>query len=169
MRTLVLNAGYEPMQLISWQRALCLVLSAKAELVAEYGEAVRSVSRRFPLPSVVRLTRYVTYVRHFGLLKCTRRNVFLRDQYQCQYCGVRCSPALATLDHVVPRSKGGRTSWDNVVTCCHACNRHKGDKSPKEMSMRLLRVPRRPHWTDVLEDQENPYHNSWLPYLGFVA
>lgn len=169
MRTLVLNAGYEPMQLISWQRALCLVLASKAELVAEYGETVRSVSECFPLPSVVRLKRYVGYVRQFGLLKCTRKNIFLRDRFQCQYCGVRCASASATIDHVIPRCRGGRTVWDNVVTCCHTCNRKKGDKTPEQMSMRLMRPPKRPHWTEIVADQEDPYHKTWLPYLGFVA
>ena len=109
MRTLVLNAGYEPMQLISWQRALCLVMADKAEVIAQYDSVVRSVSKAIPLPSVVRLVRYVQVVSRFGFVRCTRKNVLLRDRYQCQYCGVKCRHGAISIDHVMPRSRGGKT------------------------------------------------------------
>jgi len=170
MRTLVLNAGYEPMQLISWQRAMCLVLTSKAEIVAEYGRAIRSVSECFQMPSVVRLKRYVRLVHRFGVVQCSRRNVFIRDGYECQYCGIHCTPKTATLDHVVPKSKGGPSNWQNLVTSCNECNRKKGNKLLGDSGMALARRPSRPSWQDFIhQSRENAMERSWLPYLRLIA
>lgn len=165
MRTLVLNAGYEPMQLISWQRALCLVMSQKAEVVAEYNAAVRSVSTSVNLPSVVRLIRYVRVVSRFGFVRCTRKNVLLRDSYQCQYCGVKCRPGAITIDHVMPRARGGKTTWTNVVAACHPCNRKKGSRLLEKSGMVLLRAARRPAWKELIDDGARETASDWLPYL----
>jgi 5-methylcytosine-specific restriction endonuclease McrA len=169
MRTLVLNAGYEPMQLISWQRALCLVLAQKAEVIAEYGAVVRSVSRAINLPSVVRLVNYARVVTRFGFVRCTRKNVLLRDGYQCQYCGVKCRPAAITIDHIVPRSRGGKTTWTNVVAACHPCNRKKGSRALEKTGMMLLRPPRRPAWKELIDDYNREAASDWLPYLEKVG
>lgn len=170
MRTLVLNAGFEPMQLVSWQRALCLVLSEKAEVVAHYDAVVRSVSSSVQLPSVVRLVRYVQVVSRLGLVRCTRKNVLLRDHYQCQYCGVKCRPGAITIDHVVPRSRGGKTTWTNVVAACHLCNRKKGSRTPEQVGLVLQKLPRRPAWRDLINDMSRDgIFGSWLPYLDFVS
>lgn len=166
MRTLVLNAGYEPMQLISWQRALCLVLSEKAEIVARYDQVIRSVSQSMQMPSVVRLTRYVQVVSRFGLVRCSRKNVLLRDRYQCQYCGIKCRQSEISIDHVMPRSRGGKTIWTNVTAACHNCNRRKGSLTPEEAGMTLLKVPKRPSWRDLLDDFGQATGGAdWLPYL----
>jgi len=165
MRTLVLNSGYEPVQLISWQKALCLVLTAKAEVVAEYNQVVRTVSQMFPLPSVVRLKRYVRVVQRITFARCTRKNVLLRDRHQCQYCGVQCRPGTITIDHVVPRSRGGRTVWENVVAACHTCNRRKGDLNVERSGLKLMRAPRRPAWRELLEETHRDVVSDWLPYL----
>ncbi len=166
MRTLVLNAGYEPMQLISWQRALCLVLSQKAEVIAQYDAVVRSVSQAIQLPSVVRLVRYVQVVSRFGFVRCTRRNVLLRDRFQCQYCGVKCREGAISIDHVMPRSRGGKTSWTNVVAACHTCNRRKGSLTPEEAGMPLRKPPKRPTWRDLIDDLSRTGAGAdWLPYL----
>lgn len=165
MRTLVLNAGYEPVQLVSWQKALCLVISSKAEIVAAYDHCVRTVSSAFPLPSVVRLTRYVRIVKRISWARCTRRNVLLRDQYQCQYCGVECRPGTITIDHVVPRARGGRTVWDNVVAACHTCNRRKGDRSLEHSGFKLRRNPRRPAWRELIEEGQKDAVTDWMPFL----
>ncbi len=159
------------MQLISWQRALCLVMSQKAEIVAEYNSVVRSVSQSFNLPSVVRLVRYVRVVSRLGVVRCTRKNVLLRDNYQCQYCGVKCRPGAITIDHVVPRSRGGKTSWTNVVAACHACNRKKGSRPLELTGMVLMRPPRRPSWRELIDDHDrsNSAHSDWLPYLDLAA
>lgn len=165
LRTLVLNAGYEPVQLVSWQKALCLVLSEKAEVVALYEAVARSVTQQFRLPSVVRLVRYVRAVSRLTMVRCTRKNVLLRDRYQCQYCGVKCRQQTISIDHVVPRSKGGKTVWTNVVAACHTCNRKKANRSPERAGMKLMREPRRPHWADLIEDPAREAEADWLPYL----
>lgn len=166
MRTLVLNAGFEPVQLISWQRAICLVFQAKAEIVSQYETVVRTVSQSFQMPSVVRLLRYVRVASKLGVVRCTRRNVLLRDRYQCQYCGVRCRVQAITIDHVLPRSKGGKTSWTNVVAACHTCNRRKANRTPERAGMKLMREPRRPGWRDLIEDPTSSLDRGWLPWLG---
>lgn len=169
MRTLVLNAGYEPMQLISWQRALCLVLSQKAEVISEYEARARSVAISFRLPSVVRLKRYAHVVSRFGFVRCTRKNVLLRDTYQCQYCGVKCRQGAITIDHVVPRARGGKTTWTNVVAACHTCNRRKGSKELERSGLVLSRRPRRPNWRELIEDHNTELAPDWLPYLASVG
>lgn len=169
MRTLVLNAGYEPMQLISWQRALCLVLANKAEIVAQYDSVVRSVSRTMQLPSVVRLLRYVQTVSRLGFVRCSRKNVLLRDRYQCQYCSIKCRAAAITIDHIVPRSRGGKTTWTNVVAACNQCNRRKGSRSPEAAGLSLIRQPKRPSWREMINDVEqyslHDDRQDWMPYL----
>lgn len=165
MRTLILNAGYEPLQLVSWQKAICLVLTSKAEVIAEYGQVVRTVSSIYPLPSVVRLKRYARVVRRLSLARCTRKNVFLRDKFQCQYCGAQCRAGSITIDHVIPKSKGGMTSWENVVAACQDCNRRKGSRTPEAVGLQLRRKPRRPGWKDLIEDGNRDMVADWLPYL----
>lgn len=165
MRTLVLNAAYEPIHLVSWQKAMCLVFTAKAEIVAEYDHRVRSVSQIFKLPSVVRLKRYVRTFKRTMNARCTRRNVLMRDRYKCQYCGVGCSVSTITIDHVMPRSRGGKTVWDNVVAACHPCNRRKADRTPDEAGILLLKVPKRPTWVDLLEESHRDLLDSWMPFL----
>ena len=149
MRTLVLNASYEPLHVVSWERAICLIFASKAEVVAEYHNFVRSVSKSVKLPKIIRLYSYVDKIKQFGLAKCTRRNVFMRDQFLCQYCGLKVSVRNATLDHVIPRSKGGSNDFLNLVTCCETCNRHKGARDPKQAGMKLLKRPFVPRILDL--------------------
>jgi len=170
MRTLILNSGYEPMQLVSWERALCLVFSEKAEIIATYSDrSIRTISTSFEMPSVVRLKRYVRVVRTFGVVKCTRKNILVRDRFECQYCGLRCSAAAATLDHVMPASRGGKTTWDNIVTSCADCNRKKGNRTPSEAGMLLRSRPRRPTWREWLERWQQDLDDSWMPYLDLAG
>ncbi|MCX6118282.1 MAG: HNH endonuclease [Proteobacteria bacterium] len=164
-RTLVLNAAYEPIHLVSWEKAMCLVFTSKAEIVAEYDSLIRSVSQIFKMPSVVRLKKYVKTFRKTMNARCTRKNILMRDRFNCQYCGQNCSVATVTIDHVFPRSRGGKTTWDNVVAACHPCNRKKADRTPSEASMPLLRVPRRPSWVDLLEESHRTLLESWMPFL----
>lgn len=169
MRTLVLNAGYEPMQLITWQRALCLVMIGKAEIVAEYNKMVRTVREQYAMPSVVRLTRYVRVVKRLGLVRCTRKNILIRDNYQCQYCGVTCHPSTITIDHVIPKCRGGRTQWNNVVAACAACNRRKGDRPLTDSGLNLLKPPARPTWQEMMRAFDEPFLHDWLPFLNESA
>ncbi len=164
-RTLVLNAAYEPIHLVSWEKAMCLVFTSKAEVVAEYDSMIRSVSQIFKMPSVVRLKKYVRMFRKTMNARCTRRNILMRDRHTCQYCGVICSTANVTIDHVFPRSRGGRTTWDNVVAACHPCNRRKADLTPIEANMPLAKVPKRPSWVDLLEESHKELLQSWMPFL----
>jgi len=158
------------MLLVNWQRAICLVLSDKAEIISQYNDQnIRTVTQSFAMPSVVRLTRYVRLVRRFGIVRCTRRNIILRDKCQCQYCGVQCSLASVSIDHIIPRSKGGRTVWDNVVAACQSCNRSKGDSTLEESRMILIRAPRQPSWRELLGEVDFPIEPDWLRYLDYAS
>lgn len=164
-KTLILNSGYEPVSMVSWQRAICLVLSDRAEVIVEYDQVIHSVSRSFPMPSVIRLQEYVYSLRQHSFLRCSRRNVLLRDNFQCQYCGVRGRSAEMSIDHVEPKSRGGRMTWDNVVTACHDCNRRKGARSLRAVGMTLLRSPTRPSWLDLIDGLDDATRLCWLPFL----
>jgi 5-methylcytosine-specific restriction endonuclease McrA len=145
---LLLNSSYEPLKIISWQRAVTMLFMGKIEVIDEYDHNVRSVSLVIKLPAVVRLLRYVNIGRKAPPL--CRTNILARDEFKCQYCEKVLNSKEATLDHVVPRSQGGRTTWENVVCCCTHCNRKKGGRTPKEARMALLSKPARPDWLPVL-------------------
>ncbi len=143
-RTLVLNSTYEPLLVVSWKRAVKMLFQEKVEVVAEYDNLIRSVSAELRLPSVLRLRHYVKYHRFHRQVRFTRPNLYARDHHKCQYCGRRRSAAELTYDHVVPVSRGGPKSWENIVTCCVPCNRRKGDRTPEEAGLRLLKRPKAP-------------------------
>jgi 5-methylcytosine-specific restriction endonuclease McrA len=161
-QVLVLNATYEPINVCSLQRAIVLVLKNKAEVLERSPRRMRSSTRSWPTPHVIRLMYYVRVPRHESR-KITRRAVFARDGYVCQYCG---SPSRLTMDHMVPRSRGGRSSWDNVVTSCAPCNVRKGDRLPAEVEMfpRSLPIPPGPTIFIAVAAPQRP--KSWEPYLG---
>lgn len=138
---LVLNQNYEPLNICSVRRALVLVLGGKAELLEAAKGHIASASRSFPFPSVIRLMHLIKRPR--PRVKLTRREIFLRDGYACQYCGARTSNL--TVDHIIPRSRGGLHVWDNVVAACQPCNHRKGGKSVAEARMTLLMQPCEPH------------------------
>jgi 5-methylcytosine-specific restriction endonuclease McrA len=137
---LVLNASFEPIHVCSTRRAIGLILTDKATLVMNGRGIIRSVNNSFPKPSVIRLEKMIHRPKPRTLLN--RREIFRRDNHTCQYCG-KHTPAL-TIDHVIPRHKGGLHNWNNVVAACASCNHHKGGKSPEEVGMHLLKVPREP-------------------------
>lgn len=146
-RTLLLSQSYEPIATISWQRAICLLTLGKVEVVEEYDCSVRSVSVVFKMPAVVRLVR--AFRRHKKRVKFSKQNVFARDRWKCQYCGSKPSISELTYDHVLPRSRGGRTSWENIVTACRDCNARKADRTPEEAGMKPRKRPERPDWVPV--------------------
>ena len=165
---LVLNAdfrplSYYPLSLWSWQDAIKAVCLDRVHIVSSYDRIVKSPSFEMFIPSVVSLKDYVRPARHPAF---TRFNVFLRDRFQCQYCG--CKDDL-TFDHVIPRSKGGRTTWENVVTACAPCNLRKSDRLPKEIKMWPLQSPFQPSVHDLHNNGRafppNHLHDSWLDYL----
>ncbi len=130
--------------MINWRRAVKLVFMEKVEVVEESERVVRSVSESMRIPSVVRLVRYVRFRRREA--RFSRRNVYARDHYICQYCNNRFPVDELTCDHVIPRSRGGGTDWTNIVTCCAKCNRKKGGRTPEEAGVHLLKRPHRPPW-----------------------
>jgi 5-methylcytosine-specific restriction endonuclease McrA len=159
--TLLLNATFEPMKVISWQRAVTLVFLGKVDVVEAYDDAITSVSASLPMPSVVRLRRYARQERR---VKFSRTNVYRRDGFSCQYCGAKPGVHELTLDHVVPRARGGRTEWTNIVTCCVPCNARKADRTPEQARMSLPRPPARPEHMPAVSLSEAA-HESWHGYL----
>ena len=159
---LVLNATYEPLSVVSARRASVLLVRQKAELLEAKDFSFSSEKLTIPVPSVIRLLRYVR-VPYRRRVPLNRRAVFARDEHTCQYCG---SPA-ENLDHVLPRSRGGTHTWENVVAACRRCNLRKGNRTPLEADMPLQstpQAPRRHGW--VFVNLNAPPHPSWKPYLA---
>lgn len=143
-QTLLLNASYEPLKVVSWQRAMTLWAQGKCEIVSTHDKEVRAVTFSFKLPSVARLLRFVRVRRNKNFVPFTRSNIYLRDEYTCQYCGEQFKSEDLTFDHVIPASHGGRKAWDNIVTSCVPCNRRKANRTPDEAGLTLLNKPRKP-------------------------
>lgn len=167
---LVLNAdfrplSYFPLSLWSWQDSLKAVFLDRVDVVAEYETTVRSPNIEMKLPSVIALKQYVTHARTPAF---TRFNVFLRDSFSCQYCG-DTSRDLLTFDHVIPRSKGGKTTWGNIVAACSPCNLKKGGRMPNQAKMHPYHKPAQPSMYELNEKGRafppNYLHESWQDYL----
>ena len=142
-RVLILNASYEPLHVCSVKRAVSLLMHEMAERVEDSNKVLRSPSQIFPVPSVVRLKKFVRRPFRYRV-SFNRKNVFRRDNHTCQYCGKRSNEL--TLDHILPRSRGGRTRWENVVACCQRCNARKRDRTPEEAGMIIMREPFAPRF-----------------------
>ena len=163
MRTLVLNAGYEPLGVVSFKRALILVLNQKATVLAGSGNLeVHSAKANFLLPSVILLTRYVR-VPAVRVVPVTRRGVLRRDGWKCAYCG----KAATTVDHVQPRSKGGADTWENLVACCLKCNNQKGDKPLSEIGWQLQVTPKMPTGAGWLIRGAERAEPEWDGFLNY--
>ena len=158
---LVLSQSYEPVMVTSAKRAVILMLLEKAEGVVNYEEVIHSAHFQMPLPSVVRLARYVRIPNRDVVL--TRKNVLKRDNHCCQYCS-RSSVPL-TLDHVVSKHRGGKGTWKNLVAACHPCNVRKGNQTPAEAGMLLLRVPHKPSRITYFQKFVRKHQEAWRPYL----
>ena len=163
---LVLNATYEPLNVVSVRRAVLLLLKEKAEVVEAADAWLRSEQLAVPVPLVIRLVYYVRIPRRFSL-PVSRRTVLARDHDTCQYCKGQPGKAHLTLDHVVPRSRGGETHWENVVTACGPCNRRKGNRTPEEAGMFLLRQPRRPRYLALTLLEGTGAPEVWSKYMYF--
>ena len=140
MPVLVLNATYEPISITVVRRAIVLVFKGVANTEEENGNFLRAASIAIRMPSVIRLTKFHRIPYQARAL--SRKTVLMRDRYTCQFCGETFPSSELTLDHVIPRARGGHTDWDNLVACCHNCNNLKGDRLPEEAGLRLLRPPR---------------------------
>ncbi len=179
-RSLVLNKAFLPIHVTTVRRAVSLLYRGVARAVdAEYrtfdfrtwadltasGDAIRLVQGRLRVPRVILLVSFERVPKR--RVRLSRHNIFVRDLSTCQYCGIQLPRSLLNLDHVQPRSAGGRTTWENVVCSCLDCNRRKGAHSPEQMGMRLIRPPRRPEWTPFVAASLTPRaHREWEPFLG---
>ncbi|MBI3537687.1 MAG: HNH endonuclease [Chloroflexi bacterium] len=162
---LVLNATYEPLNIVSVKRAIVLLLKDKAEIVEAAQQKIRAERIAIDMPLVIRLVVFVPVPRRLPL-PLSRRTVLARDIFTCQYCGRRPIKQELTIDHVTPRSRGGTTTWENVVTACAPCNRRKGDRSPEEANMALLSKPTRPRFLAIVLLGEAKAHLAWRKYLS---
>ncbi len=164
---LVLNATYEPLNVVSVRRAIVLLLKEKAEVVEATEATLRAERVTYNYPLVIRLITYVKVPRQLSL-PLTRRTVMARDQYTCQYCGVQPGKNHLTVDHVIPRSKGGLTVWENVVTACAICNQRKGHRTPHEANLSLRNKPARPRYIAIVLLGHANAPNAWQKYLQGV-
>ena len=164
-QVLVLNASYEPLNVCTVRRAHVLVFKGKAEVLEQLDKSLHSASDTFAWPHVIRLVQYVRVPRTLQR-KISRRALFARDGWRCMYCGT--TNGRLTLDHVVPRSRGGDSVWENVVTSCAPCNMRKGNRLPNEVEMTLRRLPRAPAPVLFIHLATPRIPNRWQPYLtGF--
>ncbi|MDZ7695797.1 MAG: HNH endonuclease [Deltaproteobacteria bacterium] len=164
-QVLLLNITYEPLRVINWKKAITLLMLGKVEVLEEYGTEIHSISFTLKLPSVVRLLMMAKRPR--ASVRFSRQNIYARDKYCCQYCGRKFPVEDLSYDHVIPKSRGGKTVWTNIVTACMRCNRKKGGRTPKEAKMQLIRKPTRPKWLPSLRVtigfKEIP--TTWRDYL----
>jgi 5-methylcytosine-specific restriction endonuclease McrA len=164
---LVLNASYEAINVCTVRRAVVLVLKQRAEVLERSDRDLHAESLTVARPAVIRLTTYVRVPRDAHSRKITRRAIFARDGWTCQYCGT--GHGTLTVDHVIPRSKGGTSGWDNIVTCCAPCNRRKGDHLPKSVGMHPKRKPAAPSPTIFVHVAVSRVPDTWQQYLPAAA
>ena len=163
-QVLVLNATYEPLSVVSVKRAVVLLLKEKAELIEAAEAKLRSENFSLPVPLVIRLVYFVKIPRRISL-PVTRRGVLSRDNYTCQYCGITPHRKYLTVDHVLPRSRGGKTTWENVVAACEKCNGKKGSRTPAEANMKLLEQPKRPRYIAIAALSSAEARQAWSKYM----
>ena len=159
---LVLNFTYEALNITSFQRAVKLLFSGKAEIVHNRDRVLYSPSWEIKMPSIIRMLYYIK--RPMQKVALTKKNVLLRDDYTCQYCNVR-GERMMTVDHVVPRSKGGPSTWENLVCACMRCNNRKNNRSPSDANMTLKRKPKTPKYIPWIQVRRNTLPDEWHKFL----
>lgn len=169
MKVLALSNTYEPIGVIPWEKAISLVFSGKVYTLASYNKEIHSPTTSMNLPSVIVFKNGKR--AKINCARFSRKNVWVRDEGKCQYCGVQVSAEKYTLDHIVPKARGGQTNWLNVVTCCQKCNQRKGDKSLTQVGMKLLKPVVKPATLPYMQDMQ--FHtemsripDDWKFYLG---
>ncbi len=159
---LVLNANFEPIHVCTTRRAMGLIINGKASLVLNGRGEIKTISRVYPRPSIIRLEKMIRRPR--PTIRLTKREILRRDEYTCQYCGLHT--IHLTIDHVIPRRLGGRHTWENLVAACPTCNHHKGGRTIEQAQMRLLHLPSEPpssaHYLFSRHLHEN---QDWLPFI----
>lgn len=167
-RVLVLNQDFTFLGICSWQEAICSTYCGKAIVEEEFDDEVHSASLTMKIPAVIRLKKYVKII-YEEITRCsfTKRNVHLRDNFVCQYCGQKFEQRNLTIDHVLPESRGGATNWENCVSCCSSCNSIKDDCTPQEAGLKLIRIPSKPRgFIEILRIKIGQIHRLWFRYLG---
>ena len=169
---LILNASFEPLNIVDWQRAIQLVFQNKVEVLEEHEQEVRSVSLTMKMPTVLKLHQYISLAHTKSFVRFSRLNVFLRDHFQCQYCAETFDLNRLTLDHVIPSVQGGQKEWKNIVTACMECNQKKGGRTPQQANLTLVRFPKEPKFLPkshvpfkMLDDWFSYWPDQWMVYL----
>ena len=156
-----MNQNYEPLTVCNVRRAIILTYLGKAEIIGKVDNRnVRSIYRTFDYPSVVRLIIFVRVP--FRKIILSRKNILRRDNHRCQFCG---STSNLTIDHIIPKSKGGEDDWENLTTACIRCNNKKGDRTPDEAKMNLMTIPKRPSHITFIKNFAGNVNVDWKPYL----
>lgn len=164
-RVLVLDQGYQPHRIVSWQRAVIMIFRNVAEIVEEYDEDIRSVTFVMKMPAVIRLLKRISRRR---AIRFSRMNVLLRDGFRCQYCGHKFPTKQLNYDHVIPRAQGGKTNWENIVTSCFDCNHKKASRTPEQARMQLIKKPERPKTLPLIAfhfEENDSFPEIWRNYL----
>ena len=165
---LFLDQSYRPLRIETWQRAISDYFNSKVEVVEfSRDHMIQGVKESFPMPSVVRVLR--SFKRDKIRIKFSRLNIYARDAFTCGYCGEQKPTEDLTFDHILPRSRGGKTNWLNITTCCAICNAEKGNRTPEEAGMKLLRQPRKPHFVPTVQVRgmgDRPMPPEWAGYWG---
>lgn len=162
---LLLNQSYEPLLIINWKRAVLLSILNKAEVVKEYNSVIRSKSFSMKLPSVIRLTKKY-YKPKFQKIRFNKKNVLIRDNFKCQYCGKVLEENNFTCDHIIPKCKGGKSSWTNIVSCCSLCNSVKADKKLEDAGMKLINNPTCPNVSMFFYLKEKDIPEDWKEFYS---
>jgi len=165
-RTLLLNASFQPIKVVNWRKAVILLYLQKVEVVEVHNRKIRTVTQSFKLPAVIRLFKYTKWKNE--KVKLSRETIFQRDHFTCQYCEQRFPSHKLTWDHVIPRSLGGRTSWENIVAACLPCNMKKGNKPLGKVGLKLRKTPIEPDWfnylmTSLKAEKGPTIWNTYLP------
>lgn len=167
--TLLLSQSYEPVGTISWQRAVTLLTLGKVEVLEEYRDKLlRSRSWIIKMPAVVRLMYAFRRRNKHNEVKFSRFNILARDNWKCQYCEEKLTTQTVTYDHVIPRSKGGITAWENIVSACASCNGKKANRTPEEAGMPIRKKPKKPNWVPIFvvgEQRSSSLPEEWRNYL----
>ena len=161
-KVLVLNQSYEPLMVIGAKRAIILLLSEKSECIANYSDIIRAQSFSMSLPSIIRVNKYIRFFRSEVVLN--RINILKRDNFTCQYCAKKTGSM--TIDHIIPKNKGGKDSWSNLVAACSKCNTKKGNSLLEKINMKLLKKPKKPNYLFYFKQYINHgVQDSWKEYL----
>lgn len=158
---LVLNANYFPLAICTAKRAICLKVLNKVDVLVNYESTVHSPTTSLPLPSVVKVKEFIHY--NSLNIELSRKNIIMRDNHICQYCGTTKGPI--TIDHIIPKVRGGGDSWENLTTACRTCNQKKGDRLPEEAGMVLEKQPKKPSRIHYYQKYVNTLQSDWKPYL----